>query len=69
MRKNKSSHEKSKTCLAYQKSTDIVKQFVLNYKKSADFSDNIMTPYKNSDGEIIYLSPTQVNLLRAIKDI
>lgn len=68
-RNNQARHRKSKLCQSYQKANDMIKNFVLNYKKGDSIDDKILTPYKNDKNDIIYLSAKQINLLKNIKDI
>lgn len=69
MKINKSRHLRSKFCKSYQKANDMLKEFVLHYKKSDTLEDKIMAPYKNDNGEIIYLSDKHVNLMKNINKI
>lgn len=69
MKINKARHLRSRFCRSYQKANDMVKEFVLHYKKSESLDDKIMTPYKNDKGEIIYLSDKHVNLMKNINKI
>jgi hypothetical protein len=69
MKINKSRHLRSKFCKSYQRANDIIKDFVIYYKKGESLDSKILTPYKNDKGDIVYLSDKHINLMKNINEI